>query len=85
MTAGRGIIHSEMPASNGVNRGLQLWVNLKAKDKMCEPGYQDLKAKDIPRAEVDGSKILVIAGTSHGVTSKGMFFSSHVDQHVQSN
>lgn len=35
MTAGRGILHSEMPATDGVQRGLQLWVNLPAKDKMC--------------------------------------------------
>ena len=37
MTAGRGIVHSEMPATNEVSRGLQLWVNLKSQDKMIEP------------------------------------------------
>lgn len=40
MTAGRGIVHSEMPATNGKNVGLQLWVNLAAKHKMAEPQYQ---------------------------------------------
>jgi hypothetical protein len=37
MTAGRGIVHSEMPATDGVQKGLQLWINLPAKDKMCAP------------------------------------------------
>lgn len=48
-----------------------MWVNLKAKDKMCEPGYQDMKSKDIPRVKGDGYEVTVIAGTSHQVTSKG--------------
>lgn len=39
MTAGRGIVHAEMPASEE-SHGLQLWVNLSAKDKMCDPKYQ---------------------------------------------
>jgi redox-sensitive bicupin YhaK (pirin superfamily) len=51
MTAGRGIVHSEMPANNaGECHGLQLWVNLSKKNKMIEPNYQDLQDKDIPRA-----------------------------------
>lgn len=40
MTAGRGIVHSEMPATDDENIGLQLWVNLAAKDKMTKPQYQ---------------------------------------------
>lgn len=40
MTAGRGIVHSEMPQTDGDNAGLQLWVNLAAKDKMTKPEYQ---------------------------------------------
>ncbi|GKU87591.1 hypothetical protein SLEP1_g1966 [Rubroshorea leprosula] len=52
MTAGRGIIHSEMPAAGeGVNRGLQLWINLSSKVKMIEPRYQELLTEDIRRAE----------------------------------
>jgi redox-sensitive bicupin YhaK (pirin superfamily) len=51
MTAGRGIVHSEMPGKNaGECHGLQLWVNLSKKNKMIEPNYQDLLDKDIPRA-----------------------------------
>ncbi|GLU01085.1 hypothetical protein SLE2022_184110 [Rubroshorea leprosula] len=51
ITAGRGIIHSEMPAGEGVNRGLQLWINLSSKVKMIEPRYQELLSEDIRRAE----------------------------------
>jgi len=49
MTAGRGIIHSEMPLQqDGLMWGFQLWVNLPAKDKMTEPRYQDIPADRIP-------------------------------------
>jgi redox-sensitive bicupin YhaK (pirin superfamily) len=51
MTAGRGIVHSEMPGANtGECHGLQLWVNLSKNNKMIEPNYQELQDKDIPRA-----------------------------------
>lgn len=69
MTAGRGIIHSEMPATAGVNRGLQLWINLSSKDKMIEPRYQELLSEDIGRAEKDGVEVKVIAGEAMGVQS----------------
>ncbi|XVF29322.1 hypothetical protein REPUB_Repub15cG0110900 [Reevesia pubescens] len=69
MTAGRGIIHSEMPAGEGVNKGLQLWINLSSQDKMIEPRYQDLLSEDIPSAEQDGVEVRVIAGESMGVRS----------------
>lgn len=64
MTAGRGIVHSEMPGSNGVSHGLQLWVNLAAKDKLCEPRYQELKSSDIPEIHHadSGISIRIIAG-----------------------
>lgn len=70
MTAGKGIVHSEMPATKEVNRGLQLWVNLAAKDKMMDPRYQELKAKDVPRTTKDGVTAIVIAGEALGVASK---------------
>ncbi|CAA3004461.1 Hypothetical predicted protein [Olea europaea subsp. europaea] len=69
MTAGRGIIHSEMPAGEGAQRGLQLWINLSAKDKMIEPRYQELVSEDIPKAEKDGVEVKIIAGESMGVYS----------------
>ncbi|KAK0608263.1 hypothetical protein LWI29_028054 [Acer saccharum] len=69
MTAGRGIIHSEMPAGDGPQKGLQLWINLSSKDKMIEPRYQELLSEDIKRAENDGVEVRVIAGESMGVRS----------------
>jgi len=70
MTAGKGIVHSEMPFGSGVGHGLQLWVNLSAKDKMCDPAYQELKAEDITKVEKDGITAMVIAGKAFGVESK---------------
>ncbi|XP_075516389.1 pirin-like protein [Primulina tabacum] len=69
MTAGRGIVHSEMPAGDGPNTGLQLWINLASKNKMIEPRYQELLDKEIPRVEKDGVTVKIIAGESMGVQS----------------
>ena len=50
MTAGRGLVHSEMPEQEGGRmEGFQLWLNLPAKDKMCEPWYRDIQSAEIPR------------------------------------
>lgn len=64
MTAGRGIVHSEMPEQKqGLAAGFQLWLNLPAKDKMCEPTYRDLQAEDIPRVNLGGgAEARVLAG-----------------------
>ncbi|MDP9141621.1 MAG: pirin family protein [Pseudomonadota bacterium] len=64
MTAGRGVIHSEMPQQeSGRMRGFQLWINLPAKEKMKPAGYRDIPAAQIPQATLaDGSTIKVIAG-----------------------
>ena len=69
MTAGRGIIHSEMPEQEqGRMEGYQLWVNLAAKDKMCAPSYRDIAADQVPRLDfADGASVRLIAGASHGV------------------
>ena len=69
MTAGRGIVHSEMPEQeNGLMQGFQLWVNLPAKDKMVAPRYQEIPPRDIPVAQLDGGvKVKVIAGAIDGV------------------
>jgi len=65
MTAGRGIIHSEMPQQgSGRMRGFQLWINLPAKEKMKPAVYQDLPAARIPAVELKGGgRVKVIAGT----------------------
>ena len=63
MTAGRGIIHSEMPQQeNGRMRGFQLWINLPAEDKMCEPNYRDIPSDEIPVAHGEGFDVKIIAG-----------------------
>src|SRR2546428_10484793 len=56
MTAGRGIIHSEMPRqTDGLMWGFQLWVNLPAREKMREPRYQDIPPERIPSVQADGA------------------------------
>jgi redox-sensitive bicupin YhaK (pirin superfamily) len=69
MTAGRGVIHSEMPEQNeGLMEGFQLWLNLAAKDKMSAPWYRDIPADEVPRFTLDsGATVQVIAGSTHGV------------------
>jgi redox-sensitive bicupin YhaK (pirin superfamily) len=64
MTAGRGIIHSEMPQQeNGRMRGFQLWINLPAREKMKPAGYRDIQPEEIPAVEFDGGRIKIVAGT----------------------
>ena len=70
MTAGRGIIHSEMPQQeDGLMWGFQLWVNLPSGEKMVEPRYQDIPASDVPET-IMGDNVMarVIAGELNGVT-----------------
>ena len=63
MTAGRGVIHSEMPEqTEGLVWGFQLWINLPKKLKMVEPAYQDIPSDAIPEIVRDGTTIRVIAG-----------------------
>ena len=64
MTAGRGIVHSEMPEQEeGSMRGFQLWVNLPAKDKMAQPRYQEFSADLIPEVSPSpGVTVKIIAG-----------------------
>jgi len=69
MTAGRGIIHQEMPRGDEAGRmhGFQLWANLPASMKMIEPRYQEVKAAAIPRIQDDdGTEVKVVCGTFWG-------------------
>lgn len=69
MTAGRGIVHSEMPEQEeGLMQGFQLWVNLPAKDKMTVPRYQDIAPERIPETQLaPGATARVIVGEQAGV------------------
>lgn len=67
MTAGKGIMHAEMPGSSEeYSVGFQLWINLAAKDKFVDPQYQEIKKDKIPIATQDGINVKVIAGGSLG-------------------
>jgi len=68
MTAGRGIIHSEMPEQEeGRMAGFQLWVNLAGADKMSAPAYRDIAPDAVPQySDAAGVRVRVIAGASHG-------------------
>jgi redox-sensitive bicupin YhaK (pirin superfamily) len=71
MTAGAGVVHSEMPArelmtDGGRSHGFQLWVNLPAVDKMATPRYQEFLAAEIPEVERGGVTVRVIAGAWGG-------------------
>lgn len=69
MTAGSGLIHSELPEQEaGLMEGFQLWVNLPAKNKMIAPFYRDIPPSAIPEFTTDqGVHVRVIAGSSHDV------------------
>ena len=68
MTAGRGVIHSELPEqTEGVMEGFQLWLNLHSVDKLQPPGYRDIPSEQIPEWRGEGVTVRVIAGASQGV------------------
>lgn len=69
MTSGRGILHEELPkrGPSGVVNGFQLWVNLPAKEKMSQPRYQEVTAKEVLVVEKDGTKVRLIAGEYAGI------------------
>ena len=86
MTAGKGVIHSEMPEqTEGLVRGFQLWFNLPKEKKMIEPAYHDIQSNQIPVVEFEGGRVKVISGTFHGTTGPGrphtgmMYLDIHLD------
>lgn len=67
MTAGSGIMHEEMPKPSKRMLGVQLWLNLLAKDKMVRPHYQSLRDDDLKIVEEDNAKVKVISGEYKGI------------------
>ena len=69
MTAGRGLIHSEIPEQQaGLMEGFQLWLNLPARDKLRAPWYRDVQATELTRFTAEsGAEVVLIAGESHGL------------------
>ena len=76
MTAGSGIIHQEMPKAADRMLGVQLWLNLPAKDKMTAPKYGDIKNKNVPVVAENGNKVHIIAGEYKG--TQGAFEAGYV-------
>jgi redox-sensitive bicupin YhaK (pirin superfamily) len=74
MTAGGGVVHSEMPSTDlqrdgGRLHGFQLWVNLPRRDKMMKPRYQEIASASIPTVSRDGATVRIIAGESLGASA----------------
>ncbi len=67
MTAGGGILHQEMPQSVPHLLGLQLWINLPAKDKFARPKYRDILAETLPAMREDGAEIRILCGEYKGL------------------
>jgi redox-sensitive bicupin YhaK (pirin superfamily) len=66
-TAGKPIIHSELPGTEGANRGLQLWVRLPTKLQHLKPTYQQVDAKDVPEQRVNGHLVRTVVGEGSSV------------------
>lgn len=72
MTAGKGIVHSEMPEqSSGLLKGFQLWLNLPREKKFIEPTYNDIPSNKIPKINIPGGSIKVIAGSFKNIKGPG--------------
>ena len=73
MTAGRGVVHSEMPIQiDGLVRGFQLWLNLPKEKKMIEPAYQDIHVEEIPIIEEQSGTVKIISGNFRGTLGPGL-------------
>ena len=87
MTAGRGVVHSEMPEQNeGLMRGFQLWLNLPKEKKMMDPSYKDIGSDDIHSVRFNGGLVKVISGEYSSVIGPGrpqtevMYLDIHMDK-----
>src|SRR3546814_13510122 len=88
MTAGKGVIHSELPEQEeGRMEGFQLWLNLPAENKMTEPGYRDIQSSEIPQLALqDGGVARIIAGGSHvlaGAMRRAITEPLYIDLHFE--
>jgi len=93
MTAGRGIVHSEMPQQeSGQMRGFQLWLNLPGAEKMKPAGYRDIQPDEIPDLQLDDARIKLVAGsltidgqTHDGAVTGGSTQPLYADIHLPAN
>ena len=87
MTAGRGVVHSEMPEqTEGLMRGFQLWLNLPKEKKMIKPSYRDIPSDEIPSVIFNGGRVKVISGKYQSTVGPGrphtgvLYFDVHIDR-----
>ncbi len=77
-TAGRGLVHSEMPAQQGHSNGIQLWINLPQSLKQIEPGYQQVDDADFPVKELAGGRVKILVGEDSPLLLKTSVIYQHV-------
>ena len=90
MTAGKGVIHSEMPEqTEGLVRGFQLWLNLPKEKKMIDPSYHDIQPDKIPSVVLDSAKVKVISGEFQSIQGPGrphtgvLYLDIHLDPNAE--
>ena len=90
MTAGKGVIHSEMPEqTEGLVRGFQLWLNLPKEKKMIDPSYHDIQPDKIPSVVLDSAKVKVISGEFQSTQGPGrphtgvLYLDVHLDPNAE--
>ena len=90
MTAGKGVVHSEMPEQKeGLVRGFQLWLNLPKAKKMIEPSYHDIQANQIPSIPLDFGTVKIISGEFQSIVGPGnphtgvLYLDIHLDKNAK--
>jgi len=83
-TAGKGIVHSEMPGTEGDSNGIQLWVNLPKKLKKISPSYQQVNKEEFPVNELDGGKVKIVVGKGSPIKLNTEVNYQHVSLESQS-
>ena len=84
-TAGRGMVHSEMPSEVGESDGIQLWINLPKRLKQIEPGYQQVDAAQFPVNTFDGGEVKVLVGENSPLKLNSDVIYQHVKLNADTN
>lgn len=84
-TAGRGLIHSEMPSETGESNGIQLWINLPQRLKKIEPGYQQVDAEEFPVIELEAGHAKILVGENSPLKLQTKVIYQHVTLRKDSN
>jgi len=84
-TAGKGLVHSEMPAAQGSSNGIQLWINLPQRLKQIKPGYQQVDATEFPVTTIKGGQVKMLVGENSPLVLKTEIIYQHVKLDASSN